>query len=109
MRLLLAISICAFFGCNAAAQQNKSDTPASKEDIQNYLDVMHSREMMTKMVDAMSAPMHQMIHEQYLKDKDTLPADFEKRMASLMDDTLKTFPWDEILQSMVWFPYIKSI
>jgi hypothetical protein len=62
---------------------------------------MHSREMMTKMVDAMAKPMHQMMHDQYEKDKDKLPADFEARMNKVMDDYLKSFPWDEILQSMV--------
>lgn len=62
---------------------------------------MHSREMMSKMIDAMTKPMHQMIHEQYEKDKDKLPADFETRMNKLMDDTMKSFPWDEILDSMV--------
>jgi hypothetical protein len=45
--------------------------------------------------------MHQMIHEQYMKDKDRLPADFEARMNKMMDDTMKAFPWDEMLESMV--------
>lgn len=81
--------------------QNASDAPATKEDIQKYLDVMHSREMMAKMVDAMSAPMHKMFHEQFLKDKDKLPPDFEDRMAKMMDDSMKSFPWDEMLDSMV--------
>ena len=81
--------------------QTASDAPATKEDIQKYLDVMHSREMMAKMVDAMSKPMHQMLHEQYLKDKDRLPPDFEERMTRLIDDWMKSFPWDEMLESMV--------
>jgi hypothetical protein len=49
----------------------------------------------------MTKPMHQMIHEQYEKEKDKLPADFEARINKVMDDYLKNFPWDEILQSMV--------
>ena len=83
------------------AQQDPADSPATKEDVQKYLEIMHSREMMTKMVDAMAKPMHQMMHDQYEKDKDKLPADFEARMNKVMDDYLKSFPWDEILQSMV--------
>jgi hypothetical protein len=83
------------------AQQDPADSPATKEDVQKYLEIMHSREMMTKMVDAMAKPMHQMMHDQYEKDKDKLPADFEARMNKVMDDSLKSFPWDEILQSMV--------
>ena len=84
-----------------AQQQDPRDAPASKEDVERYLEVMHSREMMTQMTDAMLKPMHQMLHEQFLKDKDKLPADFEARMNKLMDEFMKSFPWDEMLQSMV--------
>jgi hypothetical protein len=82
-------------------QQDTADSPASKEEVEKYLEVMHSREMMAKMVDAMAKPMHQMMHDQYEKDKDKLSADFEARMNKVLDDYLKSFPWDEILQSMV--------
>jgi uncharacterized protein len=82
-------------------RQNPADAPATKEEIQKYLQVMHSRDMMTKMVDAMSKPMHEMMHEQYLKDKDRLPADFEVRINKMMDDMMKSFPWDEMVEAMV--------
>jgi hypothetical protein len=100
-RFSLIMLACLAFVPIGAAQQSGADAPATKEDVQKYLDVMHSREMMVQMVDAMSKPMHQMIHEQYLKDKDKLPADFETRMNKMMDDMMKSFPWDEMLQSMV--------
>jgi hypothetical protein len=99
-RLFLSCAACLVFALSAVAQQSPADTPATKEDIQRYLDVMHSREMMTKMMDAMSKPMHQMLHEQYLKDKDKLPADFEERMNKVMDDYLKSLPIEEMLQAM---------
>lgn len=100
-RILLAGAIVLGMCGYVAAQQNPADAPATKEDIQKYLQIMHSREMMLKMVDAMSKPMHQMMHEQYLKDKDNLPADFEARMNKKMDERLKSFPWDEMLDAMV--------
>ena len=103
-RVLLAavLSFCTpLLGLARQTAQNASDAPATKEDIQKYLDVMHSREMMAKMVDAMSAPMHKMLHEQYLKDKDKLPPDFEGRMTTMIDDWMKSFPWDEMMDSMV--------
>jgi hypothetical protein len=100
-RTLLASALCLCTAVMGFAQQTPSDTPATKEDVQKYLEVMHSREMMAQMVEAMSKPMHQMIHEQFLKDKDKLPPDFEARMNKTMDDTMKSFPWDEMLQSMV--------
>jgi hypothetical protein len=85
----------------AAAQQTPADAPATKEDIQRYLQIMHSREMMAKMVEAMSKPMHQMVHEQYLKDKGKLPADFEGRMNKMTDEMFKKMPWDDMLDAMV--------
>lgn len=100
-RILLAAIFCLATSLAGIAQQAASDAPATKEDVQKYLEVMNSRKMLLQMVDAMSKPMHQMIHEQYLKDKDKLPADFEARMNKILDDSMKAFPWDEMLQSMV--------
>jgi hypothetical protein len=100
-RIVLATIVLLCSSSIGFARQSPADSPATKEDVQRYLDVMHSREMMTQMIDAMAKPMHQMIHQQYEKDKDKLPADFEARMNKVMDDTMKSFPWDEILDSMV--------
>jgi hypothetical protein len=100
-RIWIIASLCLAFGWIAGAQEGAADAPASKEDVEKYLQVMHSQDMVGKMVDAMAKPMHQMIHQQYLKDKDKLPADFEARMNRMMDESMKTFPWDEMIQSMV--------
>ena len=98
---LIALLLCLSLGGFSAAQQSAADSPATKEDIQRYLQVMHSRDMMAKMVEAMAKPMHDMVHQQYVKDKDRLPADFEARMNKVMDDTFKTLPWDEMLDATV--------
>lgn len=100
-RFLLGTIVLLCASAIAFAQQNTAESPASKEDVQRYLDVMHSREMMSKILDAMAKPMHQMMHEQYQRDKDKLPSDFEARTNKMIDDYLRQFPWDEILQSMV--------
>jgi len=100
-RIILALSACLAFALSGVAQQSSADTPATKEDVQRFFEVMHSREMMSQMVDAMAKPMHKMMHEQYLKDKDKLPPDFEERMNKMMDDNMKAFPWEEMLQAMV--------
>ncbi len=100
-RILVAAAIILAMCGYVGAQQNPADVPATKEDIQRYLQIMHSREMMTKMVEAMSKPMHQMVHEQYLKDKDKLPVDFEARMNKMTDDMFKRMPWDDMLDAMV--------
>ena len=99
-RLIISAILCLTFCLTGFAQQN-DDTPASKEDVQRYLDAVHSHDMMQKMVDAMAKPMHQMVHEQYLRDKDKLPPDFEERMNKLMDGMFRDMPWDEMMQAMV--------
>lgn len=61
---------------------------------------MHLHDMMLQMIDAMAKPMHQMVHDQCVKDKDKLPDDFEAQMNKMMDDMLKDMPWDEMIQAM---------
>src|SRR5258708_6953834 len=100
-RILITLALCLAVGSMSLAQQTAADAPATKEDVQKFLDAMHTHDMMQQMVAAMSTPMHKMFHEQYLKDQDKLPADFEARMTKLMDDMLKDIPWDEMMQSMV--------
>jgi len=100
-RILLATAIVLGICGHVGAQQNPVDAPATKEDIQKYLQIMHSKELAEKMMNAMSKPMHQMLHEEYLKDKDKLPADFESRMNKRLDEYFKDIPWDEILASTV--------
>jgi hypothetical protein len=100
-RFLVLVFLCLGLSGFSAAQQTSSDAPASKEDIERYLQVMHSHDMMVKTVEAMAKPMHDMVHQRYLKDRDKLPADFEARMNKEMDELMKSFPWDEMLDAMV--------
>jgi hypothetical protein len=99
-RLLVAISLCLVFSLTGFAQQN-DDTPATKEDVQRYLEAMHSHDMMLQMVDTMSKQMRQVLHQQFLKDKDRLPANYEELMAKFMDDMFRDMPWDEMMQAMI--------
>lgn len=101
MRHFLSALFIALILAIAGFAQAAAGSPASKEDVEKYLQVMHSHEMMRQMVDAMSKPMHQMVHEQYLKDQDKLPADFETRMNKIMDEMMKDMPFDEMLDAMV--------
>jgi uncharacterized protein len=102
MKRLLALAFsCLVLCASCLAQQTGPNEPASKEEIESYLEAVHSHEMMIKIMSAMSKPMHEMIHEQYLKDKDKLPLDFEQHMNQQMDDMMKDMPVDEINQAMV--------
>ena len=94
--LFLCLALCA-----TGLAQNPADQPATKADVDRYLEAMHSREMMDQMIVAMSKPIKQMMHEQYEKNKDKLPADFEARTGKELEDMLKDMPWDDMLQAMV--------
>jgi hypothetical protein len=100
-RILPFVFFCLVFSANARAQQTDPNAPATKEDIEAYLQVMHAHEMMVNMVGAMIKPMHEMIHEQYVKDQDKLPPDFEEHMNKWMDDMMKNMPFDEMTQAMI--------
>jgi uncharacterized protein len=99
-RFLFAAVLSATF-CWTGWAQTAADAPATKADIERYLDAVHSHDMMLKMVDAMSKPMHQMAHDQCIKYKDKLPADCEARMTKMMDDMMKAMPFDQMTQAMV--------
>jgi uncharacterized protein len=102
MRTVLCILICTLAMATAGVGQTVDDqTPATREDVERYLQAIHSHDMMKQMVRAMSAPMHKLIHEQFEKDKDKLPADFEARMQKFMDDSLNEMPFDEMMQAMI--------
>jgi hypothetical protein len=100
-RFLVAAILCCAFVWNCTAQQTTADSPATKEDVERYLQTMHSREMLNQMMDAMSKPIHQSVHDEYMKNRDKLPADFEAQANKRADSMLKAMPWDEMLQAMV--------
>jgi hypothetical protein len=102
-RFLIAIILSLAFSWNCVAQQvdANTDAPASKEDVERYLQAINYRDMLNKMIDAMSTPMHQMVHEQYMKDKDRLPSDFEAQTNQRVDAMIKDMPWDDMTQAMV--------
>ena len=98
---ILCLILCLTFSASALAQQDNSSAPASKEDVERYLNAIHSHDMMKQTMAAMAKPMHQLVHDQYLKDKDKLPADFEERTNKLMDDMFQQMPFDEMMQAAV--------
>jgi hypothetical protein len=99
-RFLIAAILCAAFSFTGLAQ-TAADAPAAKEDVERLFQAMHSHDMMLKMVEAMSAPMHQAAHDQCERDKDKLPADCEERINKLLDGMMKEIPFDQMMQAMV--------
>lgn len=98
-RLFVVLGLVFVLGSISVAQAN-ADSPASKEDVERYLQVTQSHDMVKKMVGAMSQGIRKMEHEQYLKHKDELPADYEEKMAARMNEMFENMPWDEMVQSV---------
>jgi hypothetical protein len=102
-RFLITLTLCFAFVPCALAQQPTANAPATKEDVEKYLHAIHMHQRMLQMAEAMAKPMHQMVHEQYLKEKDkcNLPSDFEARMDKILDDSMKSMPWDQIMTQVM--------
>jgi hypothetical protein len=101
-RFLVVVAVCFILACPIVSfAQDSADAPASKEDVERYLEAMHSHDMMKQMMGAMSQSMHQMTHDQCAKDKDQVPADCEARANKVMDEMMKDLPLDEMMQAMV--------
>jgi uncharacterized protein len=99
-RAALALLACLVFASTGFAQQDDANAPASKADIERYLDATQSRDMMKNMMQVMTTQMRKIIHEQMQK-KQNLPADAEERLNKSTDDMLKAFPYDEMIDAMV--------
>jgi uncharacterized protein len=93
----LALVVCLLFASITFAQQNPADAPASKEDIQRYLEAMNVRELLRGTMDAMTTQIHKMIHEMVAKQQG-LPPDAEARIEKLTDEIFKDFPTEEYLE-----------
>lgn len=98
--VLLSVVLCLGL-VPVAFAQNDLSAPATREDIEHYLNVIHSQQMAQQMVAAMAGPMHKMVHDQYLKNQDKLPADFEQREMKVLDEMFQNMPLDEMMQAMI--------
>ena len=100
-RLLLVVGLVLVFSGACIAQTSADDSPATKADVEQYFQIVKSHDMMKKLMASMSQSLHQITHEQYLKHKDELPADYESKMTARMDELFDNMPWDEMKQAMV--------
>jgi TonB family protein len=102
-RTLALVFFCLLLSANCRAQQTDSGTPATKEEVLAYFQAVHMRDVMKKLVSAMSEPFHQMMHQRILamKSQDNLPPDFEERINKRLDELMSGMPIDEMLAAMV--------
>ena len=100
-RPVLALICCLLLATVCAAQQPAGDdAPASKEDIQRYLDTVHLTDLMKNMMAQMGAQMKQIMHDQLAKQPNLAPGAQEFADKS-MDDVVKNFPIDEYLAAVI--------
>lgn len=102
-RLLIVAALCLVFVPGALAQQSGANAPATKQDVEKFFQAFHMHHTLLRMAEAMSAPMHTMVHAEYLKDKEkcNYPPDFEARMDKILDEQMKSMPWDKLMQAIV--------
>jgi hypothetical protein len=100
-RFLIYLMICFALEATGLSLQNPADAPATREDVAKYLETVHSHETMQHMMAAMAGPMHKMVHDEFMKNQDRLPSDFETQMNKTLDDMLQGMPWDEMRQAMI--------
>ncbi len=100
MKTLWIAALCIAFSV-AALAQNADSEPASRDDIILYLQTMHSHDMMQRMMETQAESMRQLFHNMMLKEKGSVPADFDSHFKKAMDDMIRNMPADEIVQAMI--------
>ncbi len=102
-RFLLFLILSLGFAMSGFAQQPAANTAATRQQVERLFQVMHVRAMVRRQMRAMLVPMHQMIHEQFVKNQEKckLPADFEAVMDKRMDTMFTGMPWDQMIQAMI--------
>jgi uncharacterized protein len=100
LSMSMALLVSLLFATVSLAQQNAADAPASKADIERFLDTMHSRDLSKNIMSMVSRQMHQMAVEQ-AKKQPSLPPDFVARTDKAAEDMVKNFPTDELFDAMI--------
>jgi len=99
MKHFLLAVICLAIAAPVLAQT--ADEPATRDDIILLLRTMHSHDFTQKIIATQSDAMRQLMREQLMKEKGTVPADFDTHFAKEMDALLKGMPMDEMMQAMI--------
>jgi len=100
-RFLLVVATVFFLIWPGIAQTGSDDSPATKVDVERYFQLVKSHDMMKKLMASVAQSLHQVVHEQYLKHQDELPADYESKMAARTDEMFNNMPIDEMMQAML--------
>lgn len=102
-RFLTCVILCLSFAASGLAQQPAANAPATRQQVEKLFQVMHVRALVQKQMQALVIPVNQMMHQQYLKDKEkyNLPANFEATLEKQVDQMYEDMPWDQMIQAMI--------
>jgi hypothetical protein len=102
-RLFAAIVCLALIACclpeNGLAQS--SDEAATRDDVILYLRTMRTHDLMQRTMRVQVDAMHALMRDQIMKDKGSLPPNFDTKFKNETDDLLKNMPLDEIVDAMI--------
>ena len=99
MRIFLIATLCLALSVPALAQS--ADTAATRDDIILYLRTMHSHDLMQRTIEVQFQSMEQLMHDQILQEKGTIPPEFDAHMKKMMEELRKGMPIDEITDAMI--------
>jgi hypothetical protein len=77
-KITLTLIPALFFDSRVVAQQSPAHAPATKEDIQRYLEVTHSREMVKQIFDVMAKSIRDITHDRIAKEHSAWPPNAEE-------------------------------
>ncbi|MFZ3201119.1 MAG: DUF2059 domain-containing protein [Candidatus Acidiferrales bacterium] len=97
--LIVVLALCLFPATACLAQQDATDQPATKADIERYFEIIQVRERTHAMLDLVSKQMRQMIHDEIQKNPN-LPPNAEANEDNSFESMLKNAPVDEMLDAM---------
>ncbi len=99
-RSALLLIACLLLGSASFAQQNPADAPASKADIEKYLDATQIRERVKTIMDLVSKQMHNNLIERLQKEPGATPEQMD-RASKMADDIFENLPIDEMIDAMI--------
>ena len=97
-RLWIAIACLALAVPSLAQTANE---PASRDDVILYLRTMHAHDMIQHVMEIQSQNMQQLFREQIIKEKGSVPPEFDAHFKKAMDELIKGMPLDEITEAMI--------
>ena len=100
MKIFWIAAVCLALSAPALTQTAASEPP-SRDEVILYLRIMRSHDMLKKMMEVQAQSMRQMFHDLLLKEKGTVPPNFDAHFKKAMDDLIKGMPADEIVQAMI--------